>query len=58
MMNTTPKVIDTIDLPDGSKYDILDCSQSPLQIPPKTEDWKVEAKIADLGMGKKERFCG
>jgi serine/threonine protein kinase len=51
VLDTTPSVLETLVLPSGTSFDVVECSQIPLEIPSHHEDWDVKAKIADLGMG-------
>jgi len=54
--NIKPRVATNIVLATGTTYEVVECIKPPLQIPPVSEDWKFNFKIADLGMGKSLRF--
>jgi hypothetical protein len=44
----------TIVLPSGEKYNVVECCSLPLQVSP-SQDWNIQVKIADLGMGERHQ---
>jgi len=46
-----PRAATSIVLASGDTYEVVECIKPQLSIPLVPEDWKVNFKIADLGMG-------
>jgi hypothetical protein len=59
ILNNSPRIAETIILADRAKYDVVGGSEFPLDIPAAAENWELNIKIADLGMGKTKTvvFC-
>jgi serine/threonine protein kinase len=57
LLRATPQLAERLVLPDGSKYGVVERNPIPLTVPTSTENWDINVKIADLGMGEQVKFC-
>jgi len=56
IIDTTLKIIETVALSDKAKNQVVKCSLLPLHIPAIVENWEINEKIADFGMGNSATF--